>query len=241
MDHGFIVMCRAMKRGPLNIQELSVDHYREEALESGLQIEGISPGSFQFSPRDLEECCTAFSQLRRVAFAVTQGLMHEDWDISLRGNFAAILAAATELEELTLCSPNGWSRLSALVLGTHIWPRLRSLRLLNMAMYQGEIVGFLKRHCKTLKGLCMAGCFLWDENWASFARELRQGLSLESARFYRMGDHEEPDDQTAFCEQLEKYILGTRSEFLATQQGTTSGIDVIIKFCDNAVVLLKSK
>ncbi|OAA34217.1 F-box domain, Skp2-like protein [Metarhizium rileyi] len=208
IDYGFRVMYRAMNLARPSIQELSVDYYDDPCRSDRLLTRGISPRSLLFSPLDLKNCCTAFSQLRKIAFSLCPASTDDEWDILMEGNLAAVLAAATELEELTFdftCSSNDVPLEKCL--GTHVWPQLRSIRLLHKEMSSDELVALLKRHCKTLKVLCLDSCHLYDGTWASAAEEMCQWLALESATFHYLIERDGLYRQMILCDQLEKYVL----------------------------------
>ncbi|QLI70803.1 uncharacterized protein G6M90_00g069410 [Metarhizium brunneum] len=90
IDYGFKVLYRAMKLARPSIQELSVDYYDDLCRSERLLTRGIFPRSLLFSPRDLEDCCTAFSQLRKIPFSLCPASTDDEWDILMEGNLAAV-------------------------------------------------------------------------------------------------------------------------------------------------------
>ncbi|KAK2598146.1 hypothetical protein QQS21_005697 [Conoideocrella luteorostrata] len=208
IDYGFTVMCSAMKLACTSIQQLSVDYFVDCYQSDRRLTRGISPGSFLFSSHDLELCYAAFSQLRKISFSLCPASTDYERNILMEGNIATVLAAATELKELRFdftCDSNDVPLEK--FLGTHVWPQLRSISLLNKEMSEDELVALLKRHCKTLKVLCLDSCELYGGTWASAAQKMCQWLALESATFFDLIEREGPCRQKILCDQLAKYVL----------------------------------
>ncbi|KAI1402540.1 hypothetical protein F4819DRAFT_276391 [Hypoxylon fuscum] len=206
IDRGFSVMCRAVSISDLPVQEFSVDYASHH--RNGVTA-GLSAASFLLDPYELKYCCAAFRRLRRISLSLSKPKKDEEWDILMEGNVAKVLAAATELEELTL---NFTIRSNNVPLekytGTHTWPCLRSLKLCEKELPQTELVGLLHRHRQTLKTLCLEEVNLEDGTWQSLVEETRQWLRLESVSFHWLGERVDPwNIKTPFCDELEKYML----------------------------------
>lgn len=74
----------------------------------------------------------------------------------MEGYLGKLLAAAEELEELTIDFDRKVDDITLeKFLGSLTWPHLRSIRLFRKEVDEEEFVDFLKRHVKKIKIFCL--------------------------------------------------------------------------------------
>ena len=210
IDHGFRVMSRALSIANARVRMLSIDYFYDPLGSLRSQLTGgISPGSFHMSPRDFVHSYNAFRYLHEVAFSLWMENTDIEWGILMQGNIAKLLAAAEELEVLTFNFNRKVDNIHLdKFLGSLTWPRLRSIRLFRKEIHQEELVGLLKRHCKTLKVLCLDSINLKSGTWLGTAEEIHGCLSLGFISLHELGERVDPwNVRAAITEHLEDYIV----------------------------------
>lgn len=209
IDHGFKAMCRALSIANIPVETLSVDY---DTGIRGRLPSGLCASSFHLSPRALEHCCNVFRHLRRPAFSLwTAGT--DEKDIVLQGNPAKMLTAAEGLEELSFDFTQSLNDIPLKIcLGTHIWPRLRTLQLSQEGMHQHELVKLLQRHCKTCKVVRLSSIVLQSGTWVDAAEDMRRWLALEKVSFRGLFEWRVDEIRRPIPGRLERYILHGESD-----------------------------
>jgi F-box-like len=188
-DYGLGVMCRALSKSERSIEKFSVDYIYKS---SGAIAFRYLPGGFysdtflSMSPDDLAHACNAFRHLRKISLSCAY--QTEDANkCNLKDSMARMLAAAKDLEELTIDFNEGHFHypLTA-VLGSHAWPRLRLLDIHNKAVHEEEFVDLVYRHRQTLKCLRFSWIYFVHGSWWTWADHLRSwgpSSSIEQMEF----------------------------------------------------------
>lgn len=102
------------------------------------------------------------------------------------------------------------------LLGSVPWPKLKELTILRSGSTMDELLGLIRRHEKTLKGLAMTSNSLAMGSWEDFFDLLREDvqggrLKLDSIEFHGAFEWFDDDTGTFFSKQLCSYDEGTDS------------------------------
>jgi hypothetical protein len=175
-DYGFEIMRNALAISNVHLLSLFVDYVanRYNKYPGGLYLNTF----LNMSPRDLEYTCNAFRHLRKISLCLAWDYGCIDSGIGEKYGLAKVLAAAHNLEELTLdfCADR-WNEIGLkYTLGTSTWPRLRSLCLFNNVVDDEGLADLVFRHHKTLKSLQLWRIYLHG-NWWTWAERVQPWIS----------------------------------------------------------------
>ncbi|KAI1763545.1 hypothetical protein GGR53DRAFT_531402 [Hypoxylon sp. FL1150] len=173
-DYGFQIMCKAASISGRQIEKFQVDYEGRDVFFHGLIGEdyGLLHVSFICPSGDLEHYCNTFRHLYTARLRIyNPGRQHHIFEA---GNLPMILAAATDLEEMEVIVVNEMEKVTfAEVSSTHTWSHLRLLYLKGVEMTSEEVIGFVRRHSRTLKTLRLRNVLL-KERWEGAALRLRR-------------------------------------------------------------------
>jgi F-box-like len=215
-DYGFEIMCHALAISDVHLHSFSVDYVDEYSHQVP---GGLSPSTFSnMLPRELEHTYNAFQHFRSISLSL--GCDYKTLSLSSNKellNPAKMLAAARNLEELKL---HFWNRSYEIclegILGSCIWPHLRSIHLSYSRVDNKELADLVCRHHKTLKSLHLWQIYIKNDNWWTWAESVRPYISssLEEIEFtplwYKERNERRQTPETAWIESeccLKNYLL----------------------------------
>ncbi len=159
---GFSVLMQAASM--TNMQRLEAFN-----IDCDNDLSGLSHSILDMSATELHHATNAFRNLRTIKLKIDSREVTDCrpgmtgfhmWDQTLdSGSIAVVLSAATQLETLELelddaiCDELTEVPSFAALIGTGTWPRLRSLSLGHMALFENEFLEFFSRHVQTLQSL----------------------------------------------------------------------------------------